>query len=356
LHTAFGNRQSLLFAREPSRQTHHSKEIEMAQTAFGDISPRTAAYAAKKLLKRGLPYLVLEKFGQAQALPAFNSKVITFRRYTALPNTPVALTEGVTPTGQTLSKTDIPATLVQYGDKTTITDVVLDTHEDPVLNEAVDLLGEQAAQMIEKMRFGVLKAGTNFAYANNVGGRASVVAALTLADQQRAVRTLKRQNARPITSIVASSSRYDTSNVAPGFVGLIHPDQEADVRAMTGFVPAEKYGTMTPWENELGKVNDVRYLTSTIFAPFADAGGAKGLMLSTTGTSADVYPVLYIARDAYGIVALKGQYAVMPMIVNPKPSDSDPLAQRGHAAWKTMQTCVILNDLNMVRVETACTA
>lgn len=312
----------------------------MAQSAYGDISPRTAAYAAKKLLKRGLPYLVLEKFGQAVTVPAHNSKVCVHRRYTALPTTPVALTEGVTPAGQQLSKTDITSTLVQYGDKTTITDVVLDTHEDPVMNEAINLLGEQAAQMIEKMRFGVLKAGTNVVY-NNGAARNAVNTAISLQTQQRAVRTLKRQNGRPITEIVASSARYDTANVAPGFVGLIHPDLESDVRAMTGFVPAEKYGTMTPWENELGKVNDVRYVSSTIFEPWADAGAAKGTMLSTTGVNADVYPVLYLSRDAYGIVALKGQYAIFPMIVNPKPSDSDPLSQRGHAAWKTMQTCVI---------------
>lgn len=327
----------------------------MAQSAYGDISPRTAAYAAKKLLKRGLPYLVLEKFGQAVPLPAHNSKVVKFRRYSALPSTPVALTEGVTPAGQQLAVTDITATLAQYGDKTTITDVVLDTHEDPVMNEAINLLGEQAAEMIEKMRFGYLKAGTNVQYANGAA-RNAVNTAISLAVQQRAVRTLKRQNGRPITEIVASSARYDTAAVAPGFVGLIHPDLESDVRAMTGFVPAEKYGTTTPWENELGKVNDVRYVTSTIFEPWADAGGAKGAMLSTTGTNADVYPVLYLARDAYGIVALKGQYAVFPMIVNPKPSDSDPLAQRGHAAWKSMQVCTILNDNWIVRGEVGATA
>lgn len=327
----------------------------MAQSAYGDISPRTAAYAAKKLLKRGLPYLVLEKFGQAVPLPAHNSKVIKFRRYTALTSTPVALTEGVTPGGQTLVVTDITATLSQFGDKTTITDVVLDTHEDPVMNEAVNLLGEQCAQMIEKMRFGVIKAGTNVQYANG-SARNAVNTAISLGIQQRAVRTLKRQNARPITEIVASSARFETANVAPGFVGLIHPDLESDVRAITGFVAAERYGTLTPWENELGKVNDVRYVTSTIFEPFADAGGAKGTMLSTTGTSADVYPVLFLGRDAFGIVALKGQYAVFPMIVNPKPSDSDPLAQRGHAAWKSMQTAVILNDNFMVRAEVGATA
>jgi N4-gp56 family major capsid protein len=327
----------------------------MAQTNFGDISPRTAAYAAKKLLKRGLPFLVLEKFGQSVTLPAFNSKVIKFRRYTSLPTTPTALIEGVTPTGQVLSAQDVTTTLTQYGDVATITDVVLDTHEDPVLNEAVELLGEQSAQMIEKMRFGILKSGTSVSYANG-SMRNAVNSPLTLSAQQRAVRTLKRQNARPITSIVTSSVKYDTAAVAPGYVGLIHPDLEGDVRAMSGFVPAEKYGTLTPWENELGKVNDVRYVTSTIFEPWIDAGGAKGAMLSTSGTNADVYPVLYLARDAYGIVALKGQFAITPMITNPKPSDSDPLAQRGHASWKTMQSCIILNDLYMTRIEVSATA
>lgn len=324
-------------------------------TVYGDISPRTAAYAEKELLKRGLPFLVLEKFGQAKPLPENSTKVMKFRRYNALPNTPQALSEGVTPTGQTLTVTDVTATLTQYGDRVTITDVILDTHEDQTLNEAVNLLGEQAAQMIEKMRFGVLKAGTNVIYGNG-SARTDVNTAISINLQRRAVRALKRQNARFITSIVRSTPNYGTENVAPGYVALIHPDLEADVRQLTGFVPAEKYGSMTPWENELGKCEDVRYVSSTIFEPWADAGGAKGTMLSTTGTNADVYPVLFVGRDAYAIIALKGMFALTPMVVNPKPSDSDPLAQRGHVGWKAMQTAVILNDAFMIRAEVAATA
>ena len=327
----------------------------MAATNYGDISPRTAAYAEKELLKRGLPFLVFEKFGQAKALPDNATKVIKFRRYNALPNTPVVLTEGVTPTGQPLGVTDVTATLAQYGGLTTISDVILDTHEDQVLNEAVSLLGEQAAQMIEKMRYGVLKAGTNVVFANGVQ-RSDVNTEISTDIQRRAVRALKRQNARFITSVVRSTPSYGTENVAPGFVALIHPDCEASVRSMTGFVPAEKYGSMTPWENELGKVEDVRYLSSTIMEAFPDAGGAKGSMLSTSGTSADVYPILFLARDAYGIIALKGAFALTPMVVNPKPSDSDPLAQRGHVSWKAYQTATILNDAWMVRVEVAARA
>lgn len=321
-------------------------------TGFGDITPRTAAYAAKELLKRGLPFLVFEKFGQAKPLPANNSKVMVFRRYSALPLATTPLTEGVTPDGQKLNKTDITATLAQYGDKVTITDVVMDTHEDDVLNESIDVLGEQAAQTIESVRYGVLKANVNPIFANGAG-RAAVNTTFTTDIQRRAVRALKRQNARQITTIVRSTPSFGTENVAPAFVCITHSDMEPAIRKATGFVPAEKYGSITPWENELGKIDDVRYLTTTVAQPYPDAGGDKGTMISTTGVKADVYPMIYLGKDAYGIVALKGQYAVTPMVSNPKPSDSDPLAQRGHVAWKSMQTCVILNNLWMTVVEAA---
>jgi len=108
----------------------------MTTTIYGDISPRTAAFAVKELLKRGMPYMILEKFGQSKPLPSNNSKTIKFRRYfldTTLASgytpkeyfsddatsqfdpTAKTLTEGVTPTATALEHADIDATLVQYG-------------------------------------------------------------------------------------------------------------------------------------------------------------------------------------------------------------------------------------------------
>jgi N4-gp56 family major capsid protein len=327
----------------------------MTVTTYGDISPRTAVLSAKKMLRRGLPHLVLERFGQSRPMPAKNSRVIKFRRYNALPLATTPLTEGVTPTAKQLTVTDVQATLDQYGDLTTITDVVMDTHEDPVLQEGVEVLGEQAAQTIETVRFNVVKAGTNVQYASGVDARNKVVAEMTLADQRKATRTLKRQNAKRITRIVKSTVDYGTEPIAPAFIGLIHPDMETVIRGLNGFVPTEKYGQMTPFESEIGKVDDVRYVTSTVFEPWEDAGGDKGVMISTSNTKANVYPCLIVARDAYGIVPLKGKNSLTPAVINPKPSDSDPLGQRGHISWKSMQTAVILNDMWMVRIESAVT-
>jgi len=113
----------------------------MAMTVYGDITPRTAAYVVVELLKRAMPYLCLEKFGQSKSLPANKTQSMKFRRYNSLGLRTTPLTEGVTPASEKLTATDITATLYQYGGLVEITDVIQDTHEDPVLQEAVAVSG-----------------------------------------------------------------------------------------------------------------------------------------------------------------------------------------------------------------------
>ena len=53
----------------------------MAVTAYGSITPTQAAYSAKVLLERAIPFLILEQIGQLKPLPANNTKTINFRRH-----------------------------------------------------------------------------------------------------------------------------------------------------------------------------------------------------------------------------------------------------------------------------------
>ena len=339
---------------------------------YGDITPRTAAYVVKDLLKRAMPYMVIERFGQMYPIPQNNTQTAKFRRYflvgatgsagagTAgqpffVPISTTPLVEGVTPAGSRLTFQDYTVQLAQYGDYVTITDVVEDTHEDPVLREATQIMSEQASLTIETVRFNVLKAGSNVYYANG-GARNAVNTAVSLTLQRSITTALNRQNARPITQALKSTPDFRTEPIEAAFIGLVHPDLETDIRNMSGFVSTKQYGTVTPYENEIGSVERVRYLTSTVFTPFPDAGGAKGAMRSTSGTNADVYPILYLARDAYGIVPLRGKDSLTPMVVNPKPAPGDPLGQRGTVGWKAWQSAVILQDAFMVRAEVAATA
>lgn len=322
----------------------------------GTLATMLNAHAILQFLVRALPYLVFEKFGQVYPLPANSTKVAKWRRYEALDATPAALTEGVTPTSQSLTTTDIEATLVQYGNLVTLTDVLIETDDSSVLMNAAEVVGEQAAEMIERMRIGVLLGGSNVVYANGAA-RNAVNTPITLAMQRRIIRELKRQRARYITTIVRSTPSFNTENIAPGFIAVCHPDCESDIRDMDHFVDVKDYGAVPAMENEIGACEQVRYLFTTLMEPYADAGGATtGDMLSTGGANADVYPILFLAKDAYGLVPFKGASAVTPVIVNPTPCDSDPLGQRGHVGWKSMQTAVILNQAWMIRGEVAVTA
>ena len=322
---------------------------------YGDISPRTAAFAVAKMLRRALPYLVIEKFGQAYPIPTNSSKVAKFRRYEALALATTPLTEGVTPTGKTLTATDVTATLEQYGDFVQISDVVQDTHEDPVFSEAQQILAEQAAQTVETIRFNIMKAGTNVYYGTGVANRAAVANAITLSDQRKVTRGFKRQNARMITKKIASTPNFNQESTEPGYVALIHPDVENDIRALPGFINVKDYGNMTPYEHEIGAVEDCRYIRSTIFTSWGHAGATTGAgtsFVSDNDTNNDVYPIMYLASDSYGLVPLKGKDSLTPMVKNPgMPSDSDPLGQRGFVSWKAMTTAVILNQLWLARLE-----
>jgi N4-gp56 family major capsid protein len=327
----------------------------MPLTEYGNISPRTAAFAAAELLKRGLPYLCLEKFGQSKSLPGNNSMTMKFRRYNSLAVATTPLTEGVTPASKRMTATDVTATLYQYGDIVEITDVIADTHEDPVLQEAIAVCGEQAAKTVEIIRYNILKACSNVFYAASVAARTDVTDAISRATQRKVIRAMERQEASRITNVVRSTPAFNTENILPAFIALGHVDLTTDIRTMDGFVGVQDYGAVTPFETEIGACEDVRYLKSTIFTAYPDGGGTVTGHVSTAGSKADVYPVLYIGKDAYGIIALKGKYAITPSVMNPNTiSKSDPLGQRGFVSWKTMQTAVILNDSWMSVLEVAC--
>ena len=327
-------------------------------SVYGDITPRTAGKAMPGFLMRALPYLVLEKYLDLKPLPSNSTKTAIFRRYEALEKATTPLVEGVTPVGKNMRYTDVQCTLQQFGDYVTLTDVIADTHEDPVLQEYIGITAEQAAQTLETLRYNVLKAGSNVFYANKVAGRDSVVAAISLADQRRVTRAFKRQNAAYITKKTASTPNYGTVAVRASYIGLVHPDLENDIRALTGFKDAVDYGaSQAADEFEIGTVEDVRYIRSTIFESFPDAGGNKGTMVSTSGVKADVYPILYLAAHCAASVPLKGKNAITaPIVRNPGTiSDSDKLGQRGHVGWKAYFGCVILNQLFISRLECGAT-
>jgi N4-gp56 family major capsid protein len=321
-------------------------------TTYGVINQRTAAWAATQMLKNAEPVLVLSKFGMTKEVPRNKADTVKFRRAVPFSAATVPLVEGVTPTAQRMAYEDVSVQLKQYGRPIEITDVVQDLAEDPVLSDATRLAGDQAGLTSEMITYGAVKAGTSVFFTNGTV-RTSVATAITLNKQRAVTRALKAQKAKKLRDILGASPNYGTKAIEASYIAVAHTDIEADLRNLAGFVPVAEYGSRSPVSpEEIGSCEDVRYVLSPELNSFADAGGNKGSMVSTSGTKADVYPIIYIGRESYGLVPLKGKRAITPMVLNPgTPSKSDPLGQRGYVSWKSYFAAVVLNENWMARLE-----
>ena len=332
----------------------------MANTSYGTISQRTAAWAATEMLSHAEPILVLSKFGQSKPLPSNKADTVKFRRPVPFAISTTALTEGVTPTTQQMTYEDVTVQIAQYGAVIAITDKVDDLAEDPVLKDAAMMAGEQAAETVEMITYGAIKAGTNVFY-DTIGHstRVSVNSKITIDRVRAVVRALRANRGKPVTSMLASSAGYATKAIEGGYIAFGHTDLEADIRGLAGFTPVASYGSRQPLcPEELGSVESIRFILTPLMVPFQAAGAAVAStgMIADNATNIDVYPMIFVAKEAYGLVPLKGANSITPSVLNPgTPSKSDPLGQVGFVGWKTYFAAKILNENWIARIEVGAT-
>lgn len=330
--------------------------MPMTRSTDAGVSQRTNVHAERQMLRHAGPVMVLDKFGLSRPMPKNKGLTIKFRRPKVFTAATTPLVEGVTPSATQFSYEDVETSLKQYAQLVEITDVIEDTHEDPVINDASEQAGENIGRTIEALNYGVLRAGTNVFYSNG-SARSAVNTPVTLNKIRAVTRALKAQKAMKISKILDASINYGTRAIEAAYICVHHTDLEADIRNLAGFVPLAEYGSRQPiHQYEIGSVEDTRFICSPDLEPFADAGGAENGMISTSGSNADVYPMLFFGKEAYGVVPLRGQGAVSPSILRPGVRDkSDPLGQRGYIGWKTWHSAVILNQVWMARLEVGAT-
>lgn len=328
----------------------------MATTTYGSLSQRTAAYAMVEALSHAEPVIVLGKFALNKPIPKNKAIAVKFRRAIPYALVTVPLTEGVPPTSHAITYEDVSLTLSQWGDVAALTDVIEDVAEDPVLKDMMQLAGEQAAQTVENITWGVLTGGTNVVYAN--GATRNVVNTAPSADKLRlCVRTLLANRAKKITSILDAGVKIGTLPVNAGFVGFCHTDLVRDLRLLPGFINVAQYGSRQAiCPEEVGTFEDIRFIASPMLTPIANAGAAtlNGML---GGTAVNIYQIVIIGKEAYGLCPLKGANAIHPVVLNPnEPRGGDPLGQSGSVGWKTWFNAVRLNELWMIRFECGATA
>jgi N4-gp56 family major capsid protein len=200
----------------------------------------------------------------------------------------------------------------------------------------------------EALLWGKLRAATIVQYSAGTT-LATTSGLLTKAQQELAVRTLQRNKAKKFTSIVTGGLKVNTTPVEAAYICYVHTDTEKDIRAMEGFTSVARYGTMTPInEHEFGAVDSVRYISSPDLDPQFNAGqllsGAASGRISEAGSRADVYNAIYIGMDSYACMNLAGKGGFSPVVRSVgKPTDTDPLGQKGHVGWMMYFATEIIN-------------
>ena len=329
-------------------------------TLYSDLSAESDAFLVKRLLDRARHEMIIEQFCSKFILPGQSTKNAEWTRAEALPNAVKELVEGVQPAGTKPVFSRVRAELKQYGDYIPFSDFLELTHTNPVLQAFTDQISQQASEMIERSRIEVARSCSNrfFTAGTAING---VNAVFDLAFLRKIVRALDKQKAKEITPQVKAGPNIDTRAVAKSYICLVHSDAEPDLRNLNAstagiFVPVENYAGITPYPTEIGKVERIRFLRHTLVDPLVDQGASQSGKISTSGSVADVYPMIFLGENALGTVALEGYNSIKILPNNPRPQFGDALAQQGSIGWKAMTNTVILNDMWMAVGYTALTA
>lgn len=308
-------------------------------TTDSALSPENKTYYSDYLIDMAEPELVHDRWGQKRPIPRNGGKTVEFRKYDSLPKATTPITEGVTPNGQKMSVSAITCEVKQYGGYVTLSDILTMTAIDNNVLEATKMIAGQAGRTLDTITREILMGGTNVQYAEGqvtsraalVGGAASGNMYLTVDCINRAVRYLKKVNARKIDGY---------------YIGIIHPDCEYDLMKDPNWKYPHQYrDTANIYENEIGEIGGVRFVETSEAKIFKGAGAS----------GRDVYATLILGEDAYGTTEISG--GGLEHIVKQLGSGgtADPLNQRATVGWKATKGVVRLVEQYMVRIETAST-
>ena len=212
----------------------------------------------RQLLESAKTRFVHAKYGQKRPIPRNSGKRVEFRKWNLFDaNDAVeALQEGVTPTGQALSQSNVEVEVAQYGAYVEVSDLLDMTGYDQVISESAELLGEQLGTVVEWVTRDAMNAGTNVQYANGKTSRGAITASdkLTVAEIRKAVRTLKKAKARP----------FGEEGRKPHFICICSPEATFDLQSDALWQDVSKYSCAEAiYSGEIGRLFGVVFVEST---------------------------------------------------------------------------------------------
>ena len=305
---------------------------ELQTTLLDGLSVEKKTFYDMTLSDEAQASLVHDQFAQKRPIPKNSGKTIEFRKFASLPKAMTPLTEGVTPDGKSLNVTAITATVAQYGDYITQSDVLELTTIDNTIVEATKLLGRPAGLTLDTVTRNVLQSGTNVPYCPKVAADGTETAVTSRAGLDNTCQL----NVKVIQQVVAKLRAQIAQTINGKYFAIAHPYAMYDLMRDPEWIEAHKYAKPDNlYEGEVGEIAGVRFV-QTSEAKIYEGG---------------VFGTLIMGEGAYGVTEITG--GGLQTIVKQKGSagTADPLDQRSSVGWKAIKTAELLIPNYLVRVE-----
>lgn len=379
-------------------------------TKGNDLSPTMKEYYDTELLENAKEELYFNQFGKVQALPEGSGKDVEWRKFDTFGKALTPLTEGVTPDGNTLNMTSVKAHVEQYGDYTTVSDMLDLTAVDDVILSCTEEHGSQAGLTLDTLTRNELCRGVNVNFAPKV-----VEGTETAVKYRCELDSTAKLTSTVINKAVTKLKKNKAPKINGKYICIIHPSVSEDLRESEGWIEAHKYASVTEiFNGEIGELHGVRFIESNEAPIFKGAdlqetnrtfkitsavsssdtitvgsgvtdkligryvlindkkykvksvNGTNKFIIDTAITATEgtvvypgeggkdgcaVYGCMMFGKDAYGRVELSG--GAMEMIVKAKGSagTADPLNQRSTVGWKAAHAAAILYEERLLRIE-----
>ncbi len=319
-----------------------------------------------QILKHAIHSATLEISGEVHTQPVKQGDTVIFRQVVpygataAAPNTfsvtaaSHLIQEGSTPPADTIVVLDITVQVQKYGALYSYTEKEDSLGEDNLPSWMEEQLGERMGLVRELIYTGALQGCTNRFYSGGTT-RATTDEPVTLNVMNRVTRSITGNHGKFMRAAVSSTGNYGTVALQKTFLVFGHTDTKQDFEAIPGWKDLSDYGSMKQaHEMEVGSIGNHRIILSPDMPKFIDAGAAIAGTnnLSTSGTSADVYQLFVIAKDAWGHTAFRGLSAFKYNNIRPDQVDkSDPTGERGYCSSTFYDAGVVTNHGWMAVVE-----
>jgi len=346
----------------------------MAGQTYGSPSVGRLEIFPGRILAKAMFDEQLTRLGSQEQMPQNKSENITWLRWlpyggvdnqwlaaggdTAFINAHL-ISEGVTPTADSISSTTVTDALQQIGCLYSYTDKTRYVHEEG--SEIPSEMEDQAASRItlcrEMMTYGEMKGCTNAFYGGTGTSVATVNGPPTKALFQNISRTIQRKHGGMTNSMLKAGEQFGSQSVDKGWYVYCHTDMEATFENMTGFTKVADYGgKATMDDSEIGSIGRFRIIVNPILTYYVAGGAVIGSAVAgftpkaDDSTNIDVYPLIVMGKgkhggEAFGQVALRGKNSIdAGHIPVGTKSAADPLGQRGYVSCSTWQAQRILND------------